>query len=112
MHRDFATESTIVAWGFLANYKYACDPTLDSCDIAKPGVDCCSKAENMGWRYFNIVIGLMIFLMFVCRFFFFHLFESPKFLLSKGRQSEAVACVHGIGTLLPVIDLKLHADEN
>lgn len=34
--------------------------------------------------------------MFACRFFLFHLFESPKFLLSRGRQSEAVAVVHGI----------------
>jgi len=35
-------------------------------------------------------------MMFVARFFFFHLFESPKFLLSRGRQPEAVAVVHGI----------------
>ena len=34
--------------------------------------------------------------MFMCRFFLFHLYESPKFLLSRGRQSEAVATVHGI----------------
>ena len=34
--------------------------------------------------------------MFVCRFFFFHLYESPKYLLSRGRQAEAVATVHGI----------------
>jgi len=34
--------------------------------------------------------------MFVCRFFLFHLYESPKFLLSQGRQVEAVAVVHGI----------------
>jgi sugar phosphate permease len=34
--------------------------------------------------------------MFACRFFLFHLFESPKFLLSRGRQAEAVAVVHGI----------------
>ena len=26
----------------------------------------------------------------------FHLFESPKFLLSRGRQAEAVAVIHGI----------------
>ena len=51
----------------------------------------------MGWRYFNIVMGATTFFMFVCRFFLFHLFESPKFLLSRGRQSEAVAVVHGIG---------------
>ena len=34
--------------------------------------------------------------MFMARFFFFHLFESPKYLLSQGRQAEAVATVHGI----------------
>ncbi|KAL8703127.1 MAG: hypothetical protein Q9201_003686 [Fulgogasparrea decipioides] len=34
--------------------------------------------------------------MFMCRFFLFHLYESPKFLLSQGRQAEAVAAVHGI----------------
>jgi hypothetical protein len=34
--------------------------------------------------------------MFVVRFFIFHLFESPKFLLNKGRQHEAVAVIHGL----------------
>lgn len=34
--------------------------------------------------------------MFICRFFLFHLYESPKLLLSRGRQAEAVAVVHGI----------------
>lgn len=34
--------------------------------------------------------------MFFCRFALFHMFESPKFLLSRGRQSEAVAVVQGI----------------
>lgn len=38
----------------------------------------------------------MTFVMFTCRFFLFHLYESPKFLLSQGRQPEAVAAVHGI----------------
>lgn len=34
--------------------------------------------------------------MFLARFALYHLFESPKFLLSRGRQAEAVAVVHGI----------------
>ncbi len=50
----------------------------------------------MGWRYFVLTLGALTFCMFICRFFLFHLFESPKFLLSRGRQAEAVATVHGI----------------
>ncbi|KAF3809395.1 putative MFS-type transporter PB1E7.08c [Colletotrichum gloeosporioides] len=51
---------------------------------------------DQGWRRFVLTIGLVTFIMFVVRFFAFRLFESPKFLLSKGRQAEAVAVVHGI----------------
>lgn len=50
----------------------------------------------MGWRYLIITLGALTFAMFCCRFFLFHLYESPKFLLSRGRQSEAVTAVHGI----------------
>lgn len=49
-----------------------------------------------GWRMFVLIIGLITTLMFVIRCFIFNLFESPKFLLSKGRQSEAIAVVHAI----------------
>ena len=51
---------------------------------------------DQGWRYFIVSIGVTTFAMFVIRFFLFRLFESPKYLLNKGRQSEAVAVVHGI----------------
>jgi len=33
---------------------------------------------------------------FVRRFFLFHLFESPEYLLSRGRQREAVTVVHAL----------------
>ncbi|KAI1502807.1 sugar transporter [Biscogniauxia marginata] len=49
-----------------------------------------------GWRRFVLTIGIVTFVMFLIRFCVFHLFESPKYLLSQGRQSEAVAVVHGI----------------
>ncbi|KAH0296970.1 MFS general substrate transporter, partial [Aureobasidium melanogenum] len=38
----------------------------------------------------------LTFCMFIVRFFLFNLFESPKFLLSRGRQAEAVHVVQGI----------------
>jgi len=41
-------------------------------------------------------MGAMTFVMFLSRFALFHLFESPKFLLSRGRQREAVAVIHGM----------------
>ena len=50
----------------------------------------------MGWRYLVLTLGAITFSMFLCRFFLFHLYESPKFLLSRGRQDEAVATVQGI----------------
>ena len=41
-------------------------------------------------------MGVITLFMFFCRFFLFHMYESPKFLLSRGRQAEAVNVVHGI----------------
>ncbi|KAI0913863.1 sugar transporter [Ustulina deusta] len=51
---------------------------------------------DQGWRLFIATVGIVTFIMFLVRFGLFHLFESPKFLLSQGRQAEAVAVVHGI----------------
>ncbi|KAE8441502.1 hypothetical protein EG329_004890 [Mollisiaceae sp. DMI_Dod_QoI] len=51
---------------------------------------------DQGWRYFVYTMGTLTFVMFLARFLLFHLYESPKFLLSRGRQSEAVAVVHGM----------------
>lgn len=65
--------SSLVAWYFVGNWPV-----------------------EQGWRYFVVTIGIITFAMFVLRFFCFHLLESPKFLLNKGRQQEAVAVVHGI----------------
>lgn len=65
--------SSLVAWFFIANWP-----------------------ADQGWRHFVFTIGIITFVMFIIRFFIFHLFESPKFLLSRGRQAEAVAVVHGI----------------
>lgn len=86
--------ASLVAWPLIANY--SCPSDLNSCNITPAGQPCCTKAMNWGWRYFVLTMGAFTFFMFVCRFFFFELYESPKFLLSRGRQSEAVAVVHGI----------------
>ncbi|KAL2196402.1 major facilitator superfamily domain-containing protein [Corynascus similis CBS 632.67] len=65
--------SSLFAWFFIANWPV-----------------------DQGWRLFVKTIGIITFVMFLVRFFLFHMFESPKYLLSRGRQAEAVAVVQGI----------------
>lgn len=74
---------SLLAWAFIPNF---------SCT----GYEGCTKENNMGWRYLVLTLGAITFVMFILRFFFFHLYESPKYLLSRGRQEEAVASIHGI----------------
>ena len=56
----------------------------------------CTKSKNFGWRYFMIAMGLIALAMFALRFIAFTLYESPKYLMGKGREEEAVAVVHKI----------------
>ena len=41
-------------------------------------------------------MGLMAMIMFCCRFFLFTLYESPKFLMGRGKDEEAVRVVHEV----------------
>lgn len=73
---------SLVAWVFLANF---------SCPT---GADVCRKADNMGWRYTMITLGAIALLFAFIRILVFKMPESPRFLLSKGRDAEAVAAVN------------------
>lgn len=86
--------ASLIAWGFVPTY--SCDSGLPACKSVADGAACCTKESNMGWRYLVLTLGAITFVMFFSRFFLFHLYESPKFLLSRGRQDEAVAAVQGI----------------
>lgn len=48
---------------------------------------CCFSDDRMG--------GLTL-IMFILRFFVFHLYESPKFLMGRGKNEAAVATVHAV----------------
>ncbi|WVF66063.1 hypothetical protein IAT40_000801 [Kwoniella sp. CBS 6097] len=86
--------ASAIAYGTAA--KYRCDPTLPACNTVPDGEGCCSVSSNMGWRYEVIILGLMTLLVFFLRFFVFTFHESPKFLLSKGREAEAIEVLHKI----------------
>lgn len=58
----------------------------------------CTKAKNMGWRYFVIVMGALFVIFFVIRFFF-PVLESPKYLMGIGKEEEAVEVVHRLAKI-------------
>jgi MFS family permease len=97
--------ASAIAYGTAA--KYRCDVTLPACSAVGAGEACCSVSSNMGWRYEVIVIGAMTLFVFFARFFVFKFHESPKFLLSRGREQEAIDILHKIaiynGAPLPTL---------
>ena len=64
-----------------------------------------------------IAMGGLAMIMFCCRFFIFTLYESPKFLIGRGRDEDAVRIVHevasrnGNATNLTSEDLVVHDTE-
>ncbi|RDW77014.1 MFS general substrate transporter-64 [Coleophoma cylindrospora] len=75
--------ATLIAWPLLGNLTCQEDTT-------------CTRAGNRGWRYFVIIMGTISMLEFIVRFCFFTVYESPKYLMGKGRDEEAVRIVHEV----------------
>ena len=50
----------------------------------------------MGWRYLLFILGGITLIMWSLRFFFFDLVESPRYLVGKGEDAEAVVVIHKI----------------
>ncbi|KYK61819.1 membrane transporter [Drechmeria coniospora] len=76
--------ANLVAWPLLGN--------LSCSQAEKP----CARADNMGWRYFVLAMGGLTLVMFLARLALFRIYESPKYLMGKGRDDEAVAIVHEV----------------
>ncbi|TRX95090.1 hypothetical protein FHL15_004175 [Xylaria flabelliformis] len=76
--------ANLIAWGLLSNF---------TCDVTDTN---CTRAKNMGWRYFLITVGGLTLIMFAIRFLAFKIFESPKYLMGKGKDEEAVRVVHEV----------------
>jgi MFS family permease len=91
--------ATLIAWPFLG--KMSCQENVE-----------CTKGDNVGWRYFVIVMGGISMIQFIILSLFFTVYESPKFLMGKGMDEQAVHVVHevarrnGKSTTLSLDDLK------
>ena len=80
--------SSVIAYGFIP--KYSCASDLKPCSTVAKGQDCCTKASNYGWRYLLFTLGGITLGVFILRFVVFRFQESPKFLIYRGRDEEAV----------------------
>lgn len=76
--------ATLIAWPLLGNL--TCQETQATC----------TRGENMGWRYFVIVMGGISMIEFFIRFLCFTVYESPKYHMGKGNDEEAVRIVHEV----------------
>ena len=50
----------------------------------------------MGWRYFMYAVGGFMLLLSFVRLFLFHLYESPRYLMSRGYDEDAVDIIHKV----------------
>ena len=91
---------SIIAYGFIPNY--SCKPNfsekipLPACSKVQPGELCCTKAENMGWRYLLFTLGGVTLVAFIFRSVIFRFQESPKFLIYRGKDAKAIQVMHNI----------------
>lgn len=97
--------ATLIAWPLLGYH--TCQETATTC----------SRSQNFGWRWFLITMGLLAMIMFCCRFFLVTLYESPKYLMGRGKDEEAVRVVHEVARIngktssLSLADLEVFNQE-
>lgn len=77
---------SLIAWPLISNY---------SCE---QGASSCPRSQNMGWRYFLFAMGGLMLLLWGVRFFVFKLYESPKYLMGRGKDQQAVDVVHFVAS--------------
>ncbi|KAJ9144215.1 Hexose transporter [Pleurostoma richardsiae] len=75
---------SLIGWAFIANFSCPSD--------ALPGQ--CRKEDNMGWRYTMYTLGAIALAFSFIRIFLFKMPESPRYLLSRNRDAEAVEAVN------------------
>ncbi|KAF8443664.1 MFS general substrate transporter [Boletus edulis BED1] len=75
---------SLVAWPLLSNFSCSGPPAA------------CPRSSNEGWRYFLFTMGGLMMILWILRFFVFNLYESPKYLMGRGRDEAAVEMIHKV----------------
>ncbi|KAH0443875.1 major facilitator superfamily transporter [Colletotrichum camelliae] len=77
--------AALIAWPLIANF---------SCPSGLPAGEC-RYEDNLGWRYTYWAFGGLTLIMFLLRLFF-RVYETPKYLLGRGLDREAVEVIQKI----------------
>ncbi|GAA93990.1 uncharacterized protein L969DRAFT_92928 [Mixia osmundae IAM 14324] len=97
--------ASLIAWVFIVNF---------SCPDNVP----CTNQNNQGWRYTLYTLGALTTAMFLVRFLVFKVQESPKYLIARGRDQEALDVMHTIAKAngkeisLTLRDLQLRSPDS
>ncbi|KAJ6185145.1 hypothetical protein N7519_006446 [Penicillium mononematosum] len=75
---------SLISWVFLAHFSCPTDATPETC----------SRSQNMGWRYTLITLGGLALAFTFIRIFAFKLPKTPRYLLSRGRDQDAVNAIN------------------
>lgn len=78
------TISTLIGWGMLS---------YSSCDL---NLDVCRSSDNRGWRYTWFINAAIVFIFSLLRVLIIRLKETPKYLVSNGRDEEAFEVLKGL----------------
>lgn len=85
--------ASLIAWPLIGNFSCPTPPSSSPGSLPLPP---CTRASNRGWRYFLHTMGGLMFLLWMLRFFVFRLYESPKYLVGRGRDVEAVEVIRKV----------------
>ncbi|EJD39649.1 MFS general substrate transporter [Auricularia subglabra TFB-10046 SS5] len=88
--------AALISWGLVPTHACRFTSPAASCSLVEPRERCCSKASNYGWRYTVFAMGAISVAAFLVRFVLFPFHESPRFLVTYGRDEEAVRVIHAI----------------
>ncbi|EKM56231.1 uncharacterized protein PHACADRAFT_196290 [Phanerochaete carnosa HHB-10118-sp] len=91
--------TSLISWSLVPTF--ACSTALPACSALSPATPvsagtCCTRSLNAGWRYALYTLGALSVAAFFARFFLFTFYESPMFLVGKGRYAEACEVVRCI----------------
>lgn len=86
--------ASLISWAFIAKYSKGCQDYIRDADGNIAGF--CSADSNRGWRYSYFCLGAMMLFLWALRFFVLPVYESPKYLCSKGSDAKAVEVVHKV----------------